>query len=307
MKKIYIRDLNEGLIEKIKSLDFPSYTNFDIAVGDAITLWQETDAVIVSASNPSFTMGGGLDADIKALRPDDRPTHTNHLIGDVLYCITVDESLQSNYDLVFAAIRDANTLDRDVIITGLGTGIGHLHTDTFCRALMHGVRSFCNASVSGSARVYGSAWVYGDAYVSGNTHVNRSAKVYGDARVLTGYIQHGESGGDNIISSISHQLGVLPDSEGFYTFYKRVNKNGDTYVSCHDVTFIYVVGEYAEADAEVSHKSCAAGLHVSSLHYWNQGSHYIECKVHIDDIITCQEGKVRCRKLFVTRDVTDLL
>ena len=295
MKTIYIRDLNEDLIEKIKSLNFPSYTNFDIAVGDAISLWQETNTIIVSASNPSFTMGGGIDAQIKALRPNHRPTNTNHLIGDVLYCITVDESLQSNYDLVFAAIRDANTLNRDVIITGLGTGIGGLDHSTFCSALMHGVRSIGKACVSGNAFVYGNALVYDKAWVYGNAHVHG------------GYIAFGTSGGDDIVSSVAHQIGILPDADGFYTLYKRVNHNGTDYVSCYDDSFVYTLTQEVSVEAKEDHSSCASGLHVSSLYYWNQGTHYLECKVHIDDIITCQEGKVRCRKLLVTRDVTDLL
>ena len=70
----------------------------------------------------------------------------------------------------------------------------------------------------------------------------------------------------------------------------------------YDSTFQYVVGEYVEVDeVDESDESCAGGLHVSNATYWegNGGSVILECRVKLDDIITVQEGKIRCRKLYV--------
>lgn len=72
--------------------------------------------------------------------------------------------------------------------------------------------------------------------------------------------------------------------------------------SLHDPKFQYKVGEWIEAkEIDESDKPCAAGLHVSHATYWeNQlGKAILYCKVNLDDIITVQVGKIRCRKLFV--------
>ena len=52
----------------------------------------------------------------------------------------------------------------------------------------------------------------------------------------------------------------------------------------------------------MSDNSCASGLHFSNLTYWDNSaddyfnSLYIKAKIKLEDIITVQEGKIRCRK-----------
>ena len=53
---------------------------------------------------------------------------------------------------------------------------------------------------------------------------------------------------------------------------------------------------------EESNESCASGLHFSNLTYWDFGlkeytdKTYLVAEIDIEDIITIQEGKIRCRK-----------
>lgn len=81
--------------------------------------------------------------------------------------------------------------------------------------------------------------------------------------------------------------------------YKHVKKD----LSSHfDKTFKYEVGKYSSVnDADLTDKSCAAGLHVSNSTYWeyNNCKAMLMCKVKLEDIITVQEGKIRCKRLFV--------
>jgi hypothetical protein len=102
-----------------------------------------------------------------------------------------------------------------------------------------------------------------------------------------------------------NQCLVIPDEKGFVTLYKRVNKIDDTtFKSCYDASFVYKIGEYATVDdADTSNASCSSGIHVSHPNYWSEGDALIACQVHIDDIITIQAGKVRCKRVKVLSEV----
>jgi len=160
-------------------------------------------------------------------------------------------------------------------------------------------RVYGNAEVSGNAQVYGSAWVYGGAWVSGNAWVYGNAEVYGDARVYERYfVKFGKLKDNSIYSIVEAQTGLKFINDALYCF-KHVRSDLS---SLHDNSFQYVVGEYVEVkNPDLSNNSCASGLHVSNAQYWNRngGEKILFCKVHKDDIITVQEGKVRCKKLFV--------
>ena len=152
----------------------------------------------------------------------------------------------------------------------------------------------------------GNAWVYGDALVSGNAKVSGDAQVYGDARVygdatvleynriLTGYLQNKSS----LLYQLASQIGILPNKKGIIILYKRVNKTDKNKVfsSCWDITFKYILGKSAKVkNYDKSTASCGRGLHLSTPLYWNEGDTLLECEVNIKDIITVQEGKVRCK------------
>jgi hypothetical protein len=91
-----------------------------------------------------------------------------------------------------------------------------------------------------------------------------------------------------------------------YLLFKRVNKMGDgTYASCYDKKFIYRDGEEKSVPDPDMHRgvSCGSGIHVSTPHYCKDGNTLIAVEVHEDDIITCQQGKLRCRKVKVVGEI----
>jgi len=74
------------------------------------------------------------------------------------------------------------------------------------------------------------------------------------------------------------------------------------YTSEHDKNFVYPLEGLVEAkeynpDPSVS---CGTGLHFSTAEYWpltNENTQRVLiAKVHIDDIIACQEGKIRVKR-----------
>jgi len=101
-------------------------------------------------------------------------------------------------------------------------------------------------------------------------------------------------------------LNIIPDKNGNYLLYKRVNKIvKGKYASIYDKSFIYENNKIAKAKKinENINNPCAESLHVSTPNYWNTGDTLIEVKVNIKDIITCRLGKLRVRKLKVLREV----
>ena len=160
-----------------------------------------------------------------------------------------------------------------------------------------------DAWVSGTAQVSGTARVYGDAQVSGDAWVYGDAQVYGTAQVQFGQLDFDIK--QNTTQYIACSLNVYP-IDGYYYLYKRVNKiKTGEYVSCYDSQFVYKDRQESIAtDVDESWDvSCGSGLHVSTPFYWSEGDTLIAVKVHKDDVITCQEGKIRCRKLTVIGEV----
>jgi len=175
-----------------------------------------------------------------------------------------------------------------------------------------------NAWVYDNAHVHGNAWIYGDAHVRGNAWVDGNAWVYGEARVggnarvsNTVYVGSGflykkepKNRLEKIRYHLAVQLGIYP-IEDYVILYKRVCKMGNnTYCSNYDVMFTYKIGEWAEEkDPDMSNESCARGIHLSTPLYWERGDALIACKVMLEDIITVQEGKVRCKKCLPVKEI----
>lgn len=155
---------------------------------------------------------------------------------------------------------------------------------------------FDDAKVYGKARVYGEACVYDDACVCGDALVYDEAWVCGKASLKT---QINDT--DYLIESIRVQTGIIPVN-GEIIAYKQVRKNLS---SLYDSEFVYRIGEVVSVpDAEESNKSCASGLHFSNANYWNGHvdvlhTTFIIAKIKLEDIITVQQGKIRCRKAFI--------
>ena len=180
---------------------------------------------------------------------------------------------------------------------------------------------FGNANVSGNANVFGNTKVFGNALVSGNANISSNAKVFGDANVC---------GNANVFGNacVCDNARVCENMQVSYSYaktdlrkdtaaslrcqcnlllmnnkviaYKIVNKNLS---SLYDENFIYEVGKIAEVkDVEESNESCASGLHFSNLTYWDfklkeyTDKTYLVAEIDVEDIITIQQGKIRCRK-----------
>jgi len=167
------------------------------------------------------------------------------------------------------------------------------------------------AHVFGNAHIYGNSCIYDNARVYGNAHVSGHARVCGNAHickngVLKGY--HCTNTGfcytdiqNNLIENIRVQTNLIPIN-GEVIAYKQVNKDLSSF---YDPNFKYRIGEWAEVtDYDPSSKSCAEGLHFSNPSYWNEkrdlkDSTLLIAKIKLEDIITVQSGKIRCKKAFI--------
>ncbi len=138
--KIVFVDRNIDLVRKVreavKSLDEKKQELIEVHKGDVF----DYDGVHVSASNPSFTFGGGLDAVLfkkynkECLQA--RKTKGMKRIGNVIFTITVDNEYFATEYRVRKALEFAieNTKTREtLVLSGLGTGIGGLNERTFVK------------------------------------------------------------------------------------------------------------------------------------------------------------------------------
>lgn len=183
-------------------------------------------------------------------------------------------------------------------------------------------RIFGNASIYGSAYVYGNtyirdnvcvydnAYVYGDAYVSGNARIFGSAQVYGDIRIFGNAIvcehakvQFSQLKTDirkDLKASLKCQCNLIPENDKIVA-YKLVHKS---LRSLYDMSFVYKIGEIAICkNPKEDNSSCSEGLHFSNLTYWDNKAKdcldnlvYLKAEIDLEDIITVQDGKIRCRR-----------
>lgn len=178
-----------------------------------------------------------------------------------------------------------------------------------------------NAHIYSFAHIYDLADVYDNAYVYGCAHVSENALVCGNARICD-YSHVGLNvfvGGKavvceemdvsyskiitdlrtDIIASLRGQCNLLVEGNKVRA-YKIVNKD---LTSLYDKNFTYKIGEVVEAENPSETKaSCASGLHFSNLTYWDSHAAdyfnkvYLVAEIDVNDIITIQRGKIRCRK-----------
>lgn len=120
--------------------------------------------------------------------------------------------------------------------------------------------------------------------------------------VSYGHVKCNLSLKENLIKSLSAQTNLYPHN-GYVNCYKFVNEDLSSF---HDRKFYYPErGMVCAKEVEESNLSCSNGLHVGSLNYFIEGvgdKPYVvllHCQVKLDDIITIQNGKIRCRKLEV--------
>ena len=157
---------------------------------------------------------------------------------------------------------------------------------------------FDSAKVFSNAFVYGNAQVYGDARVYGYARVCGNAILKEDQMVCTGLCKVDLS--KNLKENIRCQTNLFPQKD-YVIAYKQVRKN---LTSIYDETFQYKIGEWAEVkEPEISNRACATGLHFSNPNYWDMEGRgdttYLMAKIMLDDIITVQCGKIRCKRAFI--------
>lgn len=109
---------------------------------------------------------------------------------------------------------------------------------------------------------------------------------------------------NNLEEQIRCQTGLIP-CNGEIIAYKMVRSD---LTSFFDKAFQYKIGEWAEAKVvDESEDSCGGGLHFSNATYWDKHNPeitsgkatYLIAKIKLEDIITVQQGKIRCRKAFI--------
>lgn len=180
-------------------------------------------------------------------------------------------------------------------------------------AIVGGNAIIQSGSVFGNARVFSSAYVCGarvricdfssvygivtdNAVVCGNSEICMNSEVIDNERVCdaNSYVPLFT----DMIESLRCQLGIVPVGDKIIA-YKLVNND---LTSIYDNNFKYVVGEYAIAEnPDMSNKACSNGLHFSTATYYDVKMTYnartiLVAEIELNDIITVQAGKIRCKK-----------
>lgn len=135
--KLKIVDTKKQLIDSVKSVAPAVWTDYFIEAE------KTPNAVLMTASNPAWTFGGGIDAKFKQEYPDlvrEKQLRGGSMerIGNICFCITVDETLQATPEMVKKAIEFALSQTREdevLLVSGVGTGIGGMSIDEFVQII----------------------------------------------------------------------------------------------------------------------------------------------------------------------------
>lgn len=138
MKKFKFIDLNNSLVEKVREIGVEAicadYFNTALSI---------PGHVLMTASNPNYTFGGGLDFYFRKHFPfycEQKQFKKTGMerIGNIVFAETVDENLKATKEQVKKAIQFAldNIYEGEtLLLSGVGTGIGGLSEETFIEIL----------------------------------------------------------------------------------------------------------------------------------------------------------------------------
>lgn len=139
MLNIIFVDFNESLVKKVSALGIESHHSdfFTFAYNHV------ERPVLMTASNPFFSMGGGLDWEFAKQFPKLCEYKRNKGTGmerimNVCFTITVDDRLKATKESVRSALKFAieNTHEGEtLLLSGVGTGIGGISEEDFISAL----------------------------------------------------------------------------------------------------------------------------------------------------------------------------
>ena len=214
-------------------------------------------------------------------------------------------------------IQDNVRFHGDAIANGDANILEDAEVYDNAQILQNGVVRGC-AKVGGRVTVKGDAYVSGDALLEGLVMAVGSTNVTGKAKAtenqyiigrLTKDIDKGKNKEDSLYAQTLHYPldGKIVLFKAAYRPKKFINEDDppDAYPSIHDPNFKYRIGETKAVKADESMDSCAEGLHASHLLYFRSDPlfAFLACEIAMEDIITIQQGKVRCRKLKVLSEV----
>ena len=155
MNKIIFCDRNKELLSEVLKLFGTEKNNLHCELivdtsGDVLECKEKhPDAKIVTASNPKFDMGGGLDLILKTKYAEQCQTAREFkTTNDLFFVVSVDNDLKSTRKIIQRALLAVYLCSRknDIILNGLGTGIGGLSIEDFVKEL----KFFVDADFSGA-------------------------------------------------------------------------------------------------------------------------------------------------------------
>lgn len=165
------------------------------------------------------------------------------------------------------------------------------------------VKIYDNAEIYGYAkikdfvRIYDNAKICDKAYVLGRTKVCKNAVISEEQKIINGVVTKDLS--KNLLESIRCQTGLGVFNNKIIA-YKLVKKN---LFSIFDKTFKYNIGKVSIAkEIEYSNRSCVGGLHFYNMNFTNKDIEdftILIAEINLEDIITVQRGKIRCKKALI--------
>ena len=298
MRKLIICDKNKELIKAVekylKENGSGVFDSVEVVHGDVVKLHEKRpETRIVTASNPSFSPDGGLDA-VLAKKYEWQPKEfswDSHLF----YAVSVDDKRVSNKNILLRLAVGLLGFSHNFvpILTGVGTGIGGLEVAVFIeilRAVLTNLRSANLRSAnlrSADLRSadLSSANLRSADLSSANLRSAKDHALYADNLTLLRYQKHKLRAFKFVTSDMKSPI------------------NGDV---------TYKVGKYVEeTNCNTSElEDCGAGLNVATLEWCiknnNQGDRavYLEVEFAPEDIVSIpfqSDGKFRVRKLKVVR------
>jgi hypothetical protein len=139
MNNLIFVDLNKKLVDKVSKLGIKSINSDYFFTG-----YKLERPVFMTASNPNFSMGGGIDFSFNQHFPElcrfkmMRGNKEMERMSNIVFTITVDDDLQATAEMVKKAFEFAksNTHESEtLLIHGAGTGIGGLSHDEFLQVI----------------------------------------------------------------------------------------------------------------------------------------------------------------------------
>lgn len=138
MPKVLFVDFNASLVQKVAALGIEAVCDDYFRKAYRVPRF-----VLMTASNPMWTFGGGIDAAFQRHFPElvrykQIKAGPVERIGPICFTITVDVNLTATAKTIEDALRFAidNTHEGEtLIVNGVGTGIGGLSEEVFCEVL----------------------------------------------------------------------------------------------------------------------------------------------------------------------------